>query len=41
MVPSDHNLFDLVQRRTFLWFWERADPLSGMIRIELPRHQAL
>ena len=31
MVPSDHNLFDLVQRRTFLWFWERADPLSGMI----------
>jgi len=27
---SDEALFDLVQERTFRWFWERADPTSGM-----------
>lgn len=27
---SDQALFDLVQERTFRWFWERADPGSGM-----------
>jgi hypothetical protein len=27
---GDQELFDLVQRRTFLWFWERADQVSGM-----------
>ena len=27
---SDQALFDLVQERTFRWFWERADPASGM-----------
>lgn len=27
---NDEALFDLVQERTFRWFWERADPSSGM-----------
>lgn len=27
---ADQALFDLVQERTFRWFWERGDPGSGM-----------
>jgi hypothetical protein len=27
---SDDRLFDLVQERTFRWFWERAVPGTGM-----------
>jgi hypothetical protein len=27
---SDGALFDLVQERTFRWFWERGEPSSGM-----------
>ena len=29
LLPDD-RLFDLVQERTFRWFWERAVPGTGM-----------
>lgn len=29
---SDPALFDLVQRQTFLYFWEKAHPVSGLSR---------
>ncbi len=29
---SDESLLDLVQRQTFLYFWEGAEPVSGLAR---------
>ena len=29
---SDDQLLDLVQRQTFLYFWEGAEPTSGLAR---------
>ncbi|PCJ93348.1 MAG: beta-glucosidase [Flavobacteriaceae bacterium] len=34
-VPSDENLMDLVQEQTFNYFWEGAEPNSGLARERL------
>lgn len=31
-VPNDEALLDSVERRTFLYFWEAAEPTSGLAR---------
>jgi hypothetical protein len=35
---SDPHLVDLVQRRTFRYFWEGAHPVSALARDRCPRH---
>jgi hypothetical protein len=32
LAPEDHSLLDEIQRAAFLYFWEQADPLTGLVR---------
>ena len=32
LTPQDHSLLDEIQRAAFLYFWEQADPLTGLVR---------
>ena len=32
LTPEDQSLLDEIQRATFLYFWEQADPLTGLVR---------
>src|SRR5258708_17499958 len=34
---SDEGLLDLVQRQTFLYFWDGAEPVSGLARDRVGR----
>jgi hypothetical protein len=34
---SDENLLDLVQRQTFRYFWDSAEPVSGLARDRVAR----
>jgi hypothetical protein len=32
LTPADHSLLDEIQRAAFLYFWEQANPLTGLVR---------
>ncbi len=32
LTADDHRLLDEIQRAAFLYFWEQADPLTGLVR---------
>ena len=32
LTPEDHSLLDEIQRAAFRYFWEQADPLTGLVR---------
>src|SRR5687768_15822581 len=32
LTPDDQRLLDEIQRAAFLYFWEQADPLTGLVR---------